>query len=200
MGSACIERIHSIGRGLDAMALLRVLKGAKGVIGSKSAAAPPTPLWFAFVPKDAAAIPAQLRVKQPNPVDDPVQQQQQANPVAASNPPATLLLYDGTVEPSTTFLNTVANLDPDYDRIVCMGPEPIRQYLIPQIVREELEVPPALLTYYDLSKVLTSNSDSFTIPSSDVDFDEEARLMTSRLEMLSEGLSCSFFQYALTRI
>lgn len=35
MGSACIERIHSIGRGLDAMALLRVLKGAKGVIGNK---------------------------------------------------------------------------------------------------------------------------------------------------------------------
>ncbi|VDO94222.1 unnamed protein product [Heligmosomoides polygyrus] len=29
MGSACIERIHSIGRGLDAMALLRALKGAK---------------------------------------------------------------------------------------------------------------------------------------------------------------------------
>ncbi|KAK5982461.1 hypothetical protein GCK32_013394 [Trichostrongylus colubriformis] len=51
MGSACIERIHSLGRGLDAMALLRALKGAKI---HKS---PPTPLWFAFVPKDAAAIP-----------------------------------------------------------------------------------------------------------------------------------------------
>ena len=35
MGSACIERIHSIGRGLDAMALLRALKSAKGVIGNK---------------------------------------------------------------------------------------------------------------------------------------------------------------------
>lgn len=51
MGSACIERIHSIGRGLDAMALLRALKGAK------THKSPPTPLWFAFVPKDAAAIP-----------------------------------------------------------------------------------------------------------------------------------------------
>uniref|UniRef100_A0A158QJU9 Ion_trans_2 domain-containing protein n=2 Tax=Haemonchus TaxID=6288 RepID=A0A158QJU9_HAEPC len=51
MGSVCIERIHSLGRGLDAMALLRALKGAK------THKSPPTPLWFAFVPKDAAAIP-----------------------------------------------------------------------------------------------------------------------------------------------
>ncbi|KIH58226.1 hypothetical protein ANCDUO_11570 [Ancylostoma duodenale] len=185
MGSACIERIHSIGRGLDAMALLRALKGAKGVIGNKSA--PPTPLWFAFVPKDAAAIPY---------IDDADAARAVAarKTSAAAGSAKAVLLYDGGVEPSAAFLDAVASLDPDYDRVVCSGPEPIRQYLIPQIVREELEVPPVLLTYYDLSKV-TSNSDSSgatsVAASSEVDFDEEARVMTSRLDTLSEGL-CVF--------
>ncbi|EYC45358.1 hypothetical protein Y032_0431g1331 [Ancylostoma ceylanicum] len=180
MGSACIERIHSIGRCLDAMALLRALKGAKGVIGNKSA--PPTPLWFAFVPKDAAAIPY---------IDDADAARAVAarKTSAAAGSAKAVLLYDGSVEPSAAFLDAVAGLDPDYDRVVCAGPEPIRQYLIPQIVREELEVPPVLLTYYDLSKV-TSNSDSSgatsATASSEVNFDEEARLMTSRLDTLSE--------------
>ncbi|KAK6727120.1 hypothetical protein RB195_005052 [Necator americanus] len=138
MGSACIERIHSLGRGLDAMALLRVLKSAKGVIGNKSA--PPTPLWFAFVPKDAAAIPY---------IDDA-------------------------------------------DAARAVAAQPIRQHLIPQIVREELEVPPALLTYYDLSKIPSDTDSSTAAVSSDLDFDEEARLITSRLEALSEEqLACA---------
>ncbi|KAL6729527.1 hypothetical protein Aduo_000574 [Ancylostoma duodenale] len=136
---------------------------------------------------------AQLRVRQQNPADDvqttPATTTTTTTATTTNSTTSAVLLYDGGVEPSAAFLDAVASLDPDYDRVVCSGPEPIRQYLIPQIVREELEVPPVLLTYYDLSKV-TSNSDSSgatsVAASSEVDFDEEARVMTSRLDTLSE--------------
>ncbi|VDO20904.1 unnamed protein product [Haemonchus placei] len=90
------------------------------------------------------------------------------------------MLFDGVVEPATAFLDVVAGLDPDLDRVVCFGPEPIRQYLIPQLVREDLQIPFILLNYYDLSKISAVQSTSD-------DFDEEARQMTSSLEELSEG-------------
>uniref|UniRef100_A0A0K0CYJ9 Ion_trans_2 domain-containing protein n=1 Tax=Angiostrongylus cantonensis TaxID=6313 RepID=A0A0K0CYJ9_ANGCA len=115
MGSVCIERIHSIGRGLDAMALLRVLRGPI------KRSPPALPLWFAFVPKDAATIPY---------IDD----------------------ADASRAATAPLLDVVAQLDPEVDRLVCNGPEPLRQYLIPQLVREELDIPQILLSYYDLSK------------------------------------------------
>lgn len=140
---------------------------------------------------------AQLRVRQQTPADDVHQTTTATNPATTTATsttaaaPTAALLYDGGVEPMAAFLDAVAGLDPDYDRVVCAGPEPIRQYLIPQIVREELEVPPVLLKYFDLSKVTSNSDSSATSASSEVDFDEEARVMTSRLDTLSEGL-CGF--------
>ncbi|KAE9419230.1 hypothetical protein Angca_004832, partial [Angiostrongylus cantonensis] len=103
------------------------------------------------------------------------QLRQGPDPDTSQNSP----LFDGVIEPCTALLDVVAQLDPEVDRLVCNGPEPLRQYLIPQLVREELDIPQILLSYYDLSKVSAFESTSD-------EFDLEARQMTSRLETLSE--------------
>ncbi|KAJ1368106.1 hypothetical protein KIN20_029173 [Parelaphostrongylus tenuis] len=84
------------------------------------------------------------------------------------------------------FLDVVTQLDPEIDRLVCNGPESVRQYLIPQLVREELDIPQILLRYYDLSKISAFESTS-------EEFDLEARQMSLRLETLSEGVFVSRF-------
>ncbi|VDM56883.1 unnamed protein product [Angiostrongylus costaricensis] len=110
------------------------------------------------------------------------QLRQGPDPDASQNSP----LFDGVIEPCTALLDVVAQLDPEVDQLVCNGPEPVRQYLIPQLVREELDIPQILLRYYDLSKVSPFESASD-------EFDLEARQMTSRLETLSEGVFFSRF-------
>lgn len=117
----------------------------------------------------------------------PLRAQLLRRPASPDEPAA--LLFDGVVESAAAaFADVVAGLDVELDRLVCYGPEPIRQHLIPQLVREELAIPPLLLNYYDLRKV---SSSSPLEPSASDDFEHEASQMTSRLDALSEGLSLS---------
>ncbi|WKX90764.1 hypothetical protein Q1695_009533 [Nippostrongylus brasiliensis] len=111
-------------------------------------------------------------------------EQPSADSPAASPPPP---LFDGTVEPAAALVDLLAGLDPQHDRLVCFGPEPIRQHLIPQLIREELSIPSSLLNYYDLSKINT------VIDCSSDQFDDEARQLSSCLQSLSEGLSSSSY-------
>ncbi|KJH46654.1 hypothetical protein DICVIV_07262 [Dictyocaulus viviparus] len=226
MGSACIERIHSLGHGLDAMALLRALKGPiKKYVRLQSNSFAPSFSYNSFVfsfiscvsdhtsasldrsrtPPNRCGLlscprtrlrfrtltmrmrrvllllvkPSPLRAQLRATVDDSDSAEQSA------------ALFDGVLEPScTALLNAVAELDPKIDRIICNGPEPIRQHLIPQIVREELDIPQILLNYYDLSKINDFESTSG-------EFDLDARQMSLRLGTLTEGQFSSKIFYLI---
>uniref|UniRef100_A0A1I7WSB2 RRM domain-containing protein n=1 Tax=Heterorhabditis bacteriophora TaxID=37862 RepID=A0A1I7WSB2_HETBA len=166
MGSTCIERIHSWGRGLDAMGFIRALKGVKAGMPRPSRAGlrsyPRTrqPSLTLMTPMRVCLLarPSPLRVLL-RPVNDPS------------------TAFSGPLEPIGPFLDALDILGPEIS-LVCSGPDSIRQLIIPQAIREEVQIPNVLLNYFDLSRL-------FSEPLSE-DFEKECEEIELRLQNVTE--------------
>ncbi|CAD6186413.1 unnamed protein product [Caenorhabditis auriculariae] len=221
MGSACIDSIHSWGRGLDAMGILKALRGvAHGAAGrtSQEEDEGPPPRWFAFVPKDAAAIPyidavttsdllAQaasrllLLVRPPHihlvptsthsasehkdlghvtsiSTSSATDDDTNNNVVAKANEEVVSL------EQPSALRETLARL-PAQALIFAIGPEPVRQHLVPSLVRDECDPPSIALRYFDLTLAF---GDFYTM-----DLEQQRDVALERIPQLStEQLHASF--------
>ena len=63
---------------------------------------------------------------------------------------------------------------------MCSNPEPLRQYVLPQIVKESLPVPEVLLHYIDLAEM-----DDTLIPE---EMEQECEQIQLRVEAASPGM------------